>query len=154
MTSPLRTVWTVFEARSCPPEQVDDPEAGEIFVPADSQCFETRSEAFEHARSLLEDERWEVGVLVDTAEPPLPWKVSVLEPASFLEKQQVRDGELEGFRWDRARPPRREPDRAVFEVQELWRDHEGRRAFAVEQELLEPKDLTRITLGFRERRIF
>jgi hypothetical protein len=153
--SELKTVWSLFQSRGVPAEEAGDP-AKELFVPVEAETgrFEALPEAREAALEMMEREAWEVGVLLVPASNPEPWQICWLEPASPSERRKVVAGELAGYEWVRARPPRRELEHALHELRQFWLEDDGRRAYAVEEEMLSSADLTRTILEFRERRIF
>lgn len=150
-----RIVWSVFQTQPVEPEKAMDPNIDLFYpVPAEDGRFETQSEALEHCAALMESENWEVGVVVLPTDPPRPWQVCWLEQAGPIERRRVAEDELLGYRWERARPPRSEEDLARYELEQLWKGSQGRRAYAIEREVLPLADVTRLRLEFRERNVF
>lgn len=150
-----RIVWSVFQTQPVRPEEALNLQIDLFYpTPAEEGRFETQSEALQRCAELMKHESWEVGVVVLPTDPPKPWQVCWLEPAGPIERRQVAEETLPGYRWDRARPPRGDEEQALFELEQLWKGSQGRRAYAVEREVMDLAEITRHKLHFRERNVY
>jgi hypothetical protein len=155
MPHEARIVWSLFHSKTVAPEVAADPQQ-ELFVPvpAEGEGFEVFRDAVKAAYELMESESWEVGVMVLPTGGPRPWRIHWLEPASPFDRRSVAAGEATGYEWKQVRPPRREQEHALHELRRLWDEDGGRRAYAIERQVMSLADLAHVTMEFRNRNIY
>jgi hypothetical protein len=155
----FQTVFSLYGARRPLPEEEKSWTPSFYALTVFRKEIPTLEAALPLAMEQMDQEDFDHGYMVAPWVPnpeagAVGWAIYRLDAVDAEDYPLLHSGKLTGFLWERLRPPRAEWHESVAELEQLWRKGRGTPAMIVREEKLEPSEIRRVRLAFRERGVY